>query len=146
MTLCPCQSAKKYSSCCAPIIEGKQSAKTAEQLMRSRYSAFALGNKNYLLDSWHKEFKPESLNLDGSEHWVNLQIIKSGTNTVHFKAYSLSGDLVSVLEEKSSFKKVDNQWLYTTGELMPAHQYKISRNSGCVCGSGKKFKRCCGLL
>jgi SEC-C motif domain protein len=145
-TLCPCKSGKKFSNCCQPIIQGKQIAQTAEQLMRSRYTAFTLGDKNYLFASWHSDYKPKSLELDSSIHWLNLEIITCGIGKVHFKAYSLLGDQVFVMEEKSSFEQLGEQWFYTNGEHRPTHDYKISRNSSCICGSGKKFKRCCGNL
>ncbi|MFK5892352.1 MAG: YchJ family protein [Pseudomonadota bacterium] len=148
MSLCPCKSGKNYASCCQPMIQGKQTAQTALQLMSSRYSAFALGNSQYLLDTWHSEFRPESLALDPTIHWINLQIIESSVSNsnsaiVHFRAYSLIKDQLSILEEKSNFEKVNKQWFYTNGELSPNQNKKISRNASCPCGSGKKFKRCC---
>jgi SEC-C motif-containing protein len=144
--LCPCKSAKNFTHCCQAIIQGKQTATTAEQLMRSRYTAFVLGDSNYLLSSWHSDYKPKSVVLDSSTHWLNLEIIASSNGFVHFKAYSLLGDQISILEEKSNFEKVNNQWFYTKGELIPAKSYKMSRNTSCICGSGKKFKRCCYQL
>jgi SEC-C motif-containing protein len=143
MEMCPCKSGKKYTSCCFPIISGNNLAITAEQLMRSRYTAFSLNNSSYLLDSWHKDFRPKNLDLDASIKWVNLKIVKSTSAMVHFRAYSLFADQVDILEEKSNFIKIDKQWFYSTGEVLPAQQYKISRNSLCPCDSGKKFKRCC---
>jgi SEC-C motif-containing protein len=144
MTLCPCQSGKSLTFCCLPIIEGKQHAKTALELMRSRYSAFALDKRQYLIDSWHTDYKPKLMEIDPSIKWVKLEIIESNSTMVHFRAYSLINDQLSLLEEKSHFERIHNQWFYTTGEQIPVQGYKISRNSSCLCGSGKKFKRCCG--
>ncbi|MFK5985293.1 MAG: YchJ family protein [Pseudomonadota bacterium] len=144
MEMCPCKSGKKYTSCCFPLISGNKLAITAEQLMRSRYTAFSLNNSSYLLDTWHKDFRPQKLDLAPSLKWIKLEIVKSQTAMVHFRAYSLSEHQVHILEEKSNFIKIDKQWFYSTGEVLPAQQYKISRNSSCPCGSGKKFKRCCG--
>jgi SEC-C motif domain protein len=153
MSLCPCKSGNSYQNCCQIFIEGKKYAPTALQLMRSRYTSFVLGNSLYLINTWHSDFRPKSLSLDPEIHWINLEIIESSTNTienntamVHFRAYSFIKDQLSILEEKSSFKKVNKQWFYTTGELIPSQDEKISRNSSCPCGSGKKFKRCCSLL
>jgi len=143
MNLCPCQSGKKFSVCCQPIIQGKQKATTALQLMRSRFSAFTLGEIQYLLDSWHPDFRTNSLDLDPSIHWVKLEIIDSSQSMVHFRAYSLITDQVNILEEKSQFEKIENQWYYRTGDIIPTQPYKIARNSRCLCGSGKKFKQCC---
>ncbi len=145
MKLCPCKSRKTYNSCCYPFISKKQLLKTAEQLMRSRYSAFAIDDKQYLLDTWHKDFRPKSLQLNKSLKWPYLEIIKSEAKMVHFKAYSLFDDQLTLLEEKSNFIKVDEQWFYTDGEIIELKEYKVSRNSPCLCGSGKKFKRCCGI-
>ena len=144
MSLCPCQSGKAFYVCCHPIIQGKQKAQTALQLMRSRFCAFKLEKTQYLLSTWHPDFRPDDLQLDPSIHWVKLEIIESSQTMVHFRAYSLINDQVNILEEKSLFEKINNQWYYNTGDLIPTQPDTISRNSRCICGSGKKFKQCCG--
>jgi SEC-C motif domain protein len=143
VNLCPCQSGKQFSACCQPILQGKLKAATVLQLMRSRFCAFKLANTQYLRDTWHPDYRPDSLELDPLINWLKLEIIASNQSMVHFRAYSLSGNQVNILEEKSQFKKINNQWVYSTGDIIPTQAYKINRNSRCLCGSGKKFKQCC---
>jgi len=143
MSLCYCQSGKKFSTCCQPFLLGTLKATTALQLMRSRYCAFKQANTQYLIDTWHPDYRPHTLELDPLINWVKLEIIASNQSMVHFRAYSLSGDQVNILEEKSQFIKINQQWYYSIGDIIPTQAYKISRNSRCLCSSGKKFKQCC---
>lgn len=144
-TLCPCCSNLDYSECCQPLHQG-QAVTSAEALMRSRFSAFALGNSEYLLNSWHPSTRPASLELDKNEQWLMLNILATGTDWVHFTAtfreQAASKEFL-VLEEKSQFVQENGHWLYVDGE----HQVstlKVGRNDDCPCASGKKFKKCCG--
>lgn len=70
---CPCGRGQRYAECCEPLHAGEP-APTAERLMRSRYSAFALGLVAYLLDSWHPSTRPESLELDSEVEWRRLLV------------------------------------------------------------------------
>jgi SEC-C motif-containing protein len=63
-----------YAACCEPFHGGSAAAATALQLMRSRYSAFAVGDADYLLASWSPVTRPASLDLDASIEWRRLQI------------------------------------------------------------------------
>jgi SEC-C motif-containing protein len=138
-------------SCCGRFIENEERPETAEQLMRSRYSAFVLKNENYLLATWHPDTRPANgLTLDSSIHWLGLRIIKARSGcqedkqgTVEFIAsYKLNGR-VETLHEKSRFENCASQWFYIDGELMETQSSTPSRNQPCPCGSGKKYKRCC---
>lgn len=124
--LCPCGSSKHYSKCCGRFLDQGQSAKTPEQLMRSRYSAYALGGYgNYLYNTWHSSTRnslsPEILNE--SEHeWVALEVIyksqKGNEGVIEFKAqYLLSADKLSHLHERSSFVRESGQWFYVSGDI-----------------------------
>ena len=74
---CPCGSGKKFDNCCAPFLEGRQTAATAEKLMRSRYVAYVMKNESYLLHTWHESSRPAQLALEqGNIQWLGLQIIK----------------------------------------------------------------------
>jgi len=116
---CPCLSGQTYGECCGRFHAGDAFAPTAEQLMRSRYSAFALGNTDYLLTTWHPNTRPESLELDGGQQWVRLDIvrtIKGGPLDVHgvveFVAHYREDGERHRQRETSRFSKVDRRWYY----------------------------------
>jgi SEC-C motif-containing protein len=128
--LCPCGSGADYSGCCEPLHHGSP-AVTAEALMRSRFSAFALRSTNprldgYLLASWHPSTRPATLELDDGTVWRRLQIVDivaggadDETGVVEFRA-SYRGDdgTAGVLHERSRFVRVDGLWRYLDGEGM----------------------------
>ncbi|HID03192.1 MAG TPA: hypothetical protein EYP18_08305 [Desulfobacterales bacterium] len=148
--ICPCGSDKQLKECCEPIIQGIKNAKTAEQLMRSRYTAFTLAANDYLLSSWAEETRPETVQAeDGAIQWLNLQIeecekgaAEDETGLVTFTASFLSSGHLCKLHEKSSFIKENDLWYYLDGET-DSRTEKVGRNAPCPCGSGKKYKRCC---
>ena len=114
--------------------------------MRSRYSAFALGLADYLLQSWHSSTRPAELgSLDGTR-WRNLQIFGSGETDgqgwVHFRATFSEGGRWSYLEERSEFQLEQGHWRYVTG-VPEVRNLQPERNGPCPCGSGRKFKKCC---
>lgn len=119
--LCLCGSLKKYAACCQPLHQNTQLAQTPEQLMRSRYCAFALKLNQYLLKTWHPQTRPTTLNLDDQPHWVKLQILSSkqsgDSGKVHFRAlYNEQGE-VGFMEERSDFIRENGQWLYVSGKV-----------------------------
>lgn len=142
---CPCGSGHKYKDCCQPMHQGN-SAQSAESLMRSRYSAFAMQLKDYLLASWHPDTRPQQLELDKATVWKRLEIMSSHNDEqngeVHFKATYLEGGEWQLLEETSHFRFLNNHWLYHSGNYQP-QTLQPKRNDFCPCGSGKKFKKCC---
>ena len=124
--LCPCCSGKKYADCCGRFLDSGSNAKTAEQLMRSRFTAYAMGGYgNYLMNTWLNAeaigLNPALLNVTDGD-WYQLEIItKSQTgNTaeVEFKAYyrDTSGS-EQVLHERSEFQRIDGRWLYLQGQI-----------------------------
>jgi SEC-C motif-containing protein len=136
---CPCGSNKPFTSCCQPII-ANDSASTAEQLMRSRYSAFVLGDAEYLLKTWHPDTCPYDFQL-GQSRWLGLKILHAGIDTVTFTAAFHSGNKGMLLKETSRFVCIENHWLYIDGDCTVT---TIKRNNLCFCGSTKKYKNCCG--
>ncbi|WP_440711629.1 YchJ family protein [Herbiconiux sp. YIM B11900] len=74
---CPCLSGETYAECCAPYHRGEADAPTAERLMRSRYSAFAVGDPAYLLATWHPQTRPDAADfvLDDGIRWYRLDIV-----------------------------------------------------------------------
>jgi SEC-C motif-containing protein len=116
--------------------------------MRSRYSAFVLDLTDYLQATWHSTTRPSGLEQDAAAVWKRLEVIESGEKGergwVHFRATFREGRRWSVLEEVSRFVSEAGRWYYLDGN--PAiHRLKPGRNTSCPCGSGRKFKVCCGL-
>ncbi len=145
---CPCHSTKSYQSCCQLLHDGKVTASNAEQLMRSRYSAFVMANITYLIATLHSDKRQaddEAIlrHTIKETHWLGLRIIhhQSTENnaTVEFVAF-YDGKPIGQLHERSRFIKQDKQWLYVDGEMLAP--IKVSRNDRCFCGSGKKIKKC----
>ena len=111
---CPCGLGLPYDDCCGRLHRGDATAATAELLMRSRYSAFAVGDAAYLLRTWHPSTRPRRLRLDDGEQWLRLEVLGRSTGglldtegTVEFRAHARSG----VQHEISRFVR-DGQWLY----------------------------------
>ena len=119
---CYCGSGNDFTVCCEPIILGKNKPATAEQLMRSRYSAYCVHDADYLIATTHlstrkHHHKEDILSFAVENHWVKLEILKSELHTVEFKAYYLDSGLnPHTHHEKSTFKKEGNQWFYVDGK------------------------------
>lgn len=119
---CYCDSGKLFSDCCQPYILGVRKAPTAEALMRSRYSAYAVHNAEYLwLTTSPKERKNHSkadmLEWAKSNQWLKLEVLNASETIVEFKAYYLDYRLVAhVHHEKSFFMKEGDSWYYVNGE------------------------------
>ena len=153
---CPCGKAKPYANCCQPLHLKNTIAANAEQLMRSRYSAFACQLASYLLATHHPDFRSpnEEQALQQTLHknkWVGLTIVDrhggtltDSTGTVEFKARCLEGTKLSELHACSNFIKEEGTWYYTDDKFRHLNETKIGRNDACWCGSGKKFKKCHG--
>lgn len=160
MNLCPCGSNKAYADCCEPYITGRQQAPTAEALMRSRYTAYAVHAIDYIVTTCVPEGR-DDIDLEQTRiwseksQWLGLKILRTeqggiadSTGIVEFEAaYALDG-LKDTHHERAYFKKVDAQWRYEKGEIVPTTIVratpKVGRNDPCPCGSGKKYKHCCG--
>ena len=119
-SVCPCCSGKAYAECCGPLHSGEGRATSAEQLMRSRFSAFAVGDAAYLLRSWHSSTRPVRLRLDGDTRWTRLEILgrTDGTafhsqGTVEFRAHYTESGRPGSMQENSSFVRDENgHWVY----------------------------------
>lgn len=120
-TRCPCLSGNPYGECCGPLHAGAV-APTAERLMRSRFSAFALGLPEYLLLTWHPRTRPAGLELDPSQRWTRLDVLATTSGgpfdsqgTVTFRAWWRSDDERGTLEETSDFVREQGRWFYVDG-------------------------------
>lgn len=120
--------------------------------MRSRYCAFVIRNSDYLLRTWHADTRPEQLQLERDVSWFGLEIVASDAGgpgdsdgRVEFIAQFNGHDRLQYLHERSRFVRENGRWFYLDGEILPPPTArKIGRNAPCPCGSGKKYKRCCG--
>ena len=126
---CPCGSGKPFQFCCEPIVQGQKAAPTAESLMRSRYTAFALGAIDYLIDTT----APEKRGEDDAElladqvkytNWTGLDILQTAQGgrsddigMVEFEAAFETDEQSGTLYEKSNFRKENGHWLYVDGEV-----------------------------
>lgn len=158
---CPCGSGATLDACCGQYIFGGKPAPTAEALMRSRYTAYTLCEIDYLkkslAPSLHEAHDPEAVRqwAENSE-WLGLEITEAldggetdDTGIVEFAAtYAMDGT-THVHRERSHFQRMDGQWFYVEGDVIGGPPFrretpKVGRNEPCPCGSGKKFKKCCG--
>lgn len=116
---CPCGRSQRYGLCCGRLHAGTTKAVTAEDLMRSRYSAFVVGDEDYLLRSWHPDTRPERVELDSRTVWTGLEILRTsqGTpfhkeGTVEFRARYRENDRDEELREHSRFRRYEGEWVY----------------------------------
>ncbi|WP_298036498.1 YchJ family protein [uncultured Microbacterium sp.] len=119
---CPCTSGDIFDSCCGPILAGARDAPTAERLMRSRFTAFALEDAAYLLRSWHPSTRPADLDLDDDVRWTRLDILDvveggpfDDCGVVEFEAFYREEGRAGSMRERSRFRREDRIWRYVDG-------------------------------
>jgi len=159
MAKCPCGSGNGYDDCCGPIIEGAPAA-TPEALMRSRYTAYVRGELEHI-ERTHASEVRASYNRSAAEstassvEWIGLAIGETtgggegdDAGTVEFHARFIKDGRENVHHERSNFRREDGNWAYVDGKMNPGAKpvrvEKTGRNEPCPCGSGKKYKKCCG--
>jgi SEC-C motif-containing protein len=164
--ICPCRMAVPeplfYSACCAPIIEGGKPAPTADALMRSRYSAYALGKIDYLHDTLAPEARHDFdrkavAHWSRQSQWLGLEILSTEqgqdgdeTGFVEFVAHFIAEGERRAHRERSLFRfdRDEGRWYFVeeanrkSAPIVKGAQ--PGRNDPCPCGSGKKYKKCCG--
>ena len=148
-SLCFCRSGKEYKHCCAPFHLHTAVPETAEQLMRSRYTAYVLKNIPYVVATTvpsQQTLLETHLLQEWADNtaWLGLEILKTENLTktqsaVEFKAIFQGEGEVLTHQERSIFVKIENRWYFVDPTVsLP------TMKQPCVCGSGKKFKHCCG--
>lgn len=122
-TTCPCSSGADYVRCCGRYINAGDVPQSAEQLMRSRYSGFALCDEPYLLATWHPDTRPSRVRLDEQQHWLGLNIratqgggADDSFGKVEFVARFKVGGKGHRLHEISRFEKIEGRWYYLDGQ------------------------------
>ena len=148
--LCPCGSGKQYSVCCQPFLNRQILPATPEALMRSRYTAYVRQDADYLIATWHPSCHPQQFHATlvqsfAGARWLSLQIIaaeetgdKSEGYVTFFARFS-ENQRESFIHERSRFIQEEKRWYYIDGTFP-----ETGRNDRCPCGTGKKFKKCCG--
>ena len=121
---CPCLSGEQYGDCCGRFHRGDAEAPTAEQLMRSRYSAFVVLDADYLLRTWHPDTRPSELEFDPAMQWRRLDIVSTSRGgpldtegTVEFAAHFRQDGERGVQQETSRFLREDRRWYYLDAVL-----------------------------
>ena len=125
---CPCGSSLALALCCGALharfaADGRLLATSAEALMRSRYSAFVLDRRDYLLASWHPRTRPAHLEApEPGLRWLGLEVLAHRVQdadhaTVRFVARSKLGGRAHRLVETSRFERVEGVWLYVDGDV-----------------------------
>ena len=144
MSPCPC-GGEDFERCCGPRLSGARPAQTAEELMRSRYTAFTRGDVAYLrttqLAPARETSWEETERWARSVLWVSLQIVAKEEAMVEFIASYLEKGALHHLHERSTFVWQEGAWRYESGKP-EVSVTKVERNAPCPCGSGRKFKAC----
>lgn len=161
---CPCNQEIEFSKCCEPFINGDKVPVTAEELLRSRYTAFTLANMDYIQKTHDPKTRHQSdmnANKEWAEsvEWKGLEILgidgggpRDQEAHLEFKCYfeDSDGD-EQIHHEVSEFRKKQGKWFFHEAthlnegeEPYVREEPKVGRNDPCVCGSGKKYKKCCG--
>ena len=162
MTDCPCGSGQTLADCCQPIINADQRALTAEALIRARYTAHTLGEMEFIMATHHPSTRADidevaTRRWAGESTWLGLEIMnvdggqqEDSTARIEFMArYRDGARRRHTHYERAVFEKYHGQWYFRDAEVPDIDQFrrdkpKQGRNEPCACGSGKKFKKCCG--
>lgn len=161
MDPCPCGSNVAYDTCCRPLIKGEQPAKTAEQLMRSRYSAYVKKEMAHIYTSLHPDSRTDydeksSRAWAESAEWHTFEIVetKGGgaedrEGKVEFIATYSQNGVKTEHHELSSFKKEGGTWYFVSGRNMPPKQFvnaapKIGRNDPARAEAAKNSRNAAG--
>ncbi len=167
MSACYCGSGQDFAQCCQPLLQGVQHAKSPEQLMRSRFSAYCCQQVDYIAHTYHQSQQSSQaqqeiadfaqaasfldLHIEAASPITPVGVLENSPQlpadaeavaTVSFKVSFILQDKLQQLIEQSRFVLCADRWFYLDGQLAPTVAVKISRNELCPCGSGKKYKVC----
>ena len=159
MNSCHCGSGAAYYDCCKPLITGARHANTAEQLMRARYAAYVEVQMDFIFETTHPDHR-HGYDHAGTKKWAEnsewqgLEIIDTlegcvddTTGQVEFIAHFNEKGVQREHHENAQFVRENNRWFFTEGSMVkpkPVTVNKTGRNDFCPCGSGIKYKKCCG--
>ena len=150
---CECGKAKEFKDCCGKFLDGSAVPETCEELVRSRFVAFGLGNFDYI-EATQVDPLPDEVRQRKVPEWESLKIVSTDDGAaehkvgeVKFEAY-YKANKRRVHKETSRFVRVEGELRYRDGDIEDSEAplvQKIGRNQPCPCGSGRKYKRCCGV-
>ncbi len=160
MSLCSCGSGLETTACCGPILAGNVSPPTAEALMRARYTAYVAADIDFLTRTMAPEVRPdldpiEARKIADTADWQSLEILAVSDGgpddaegvVEYVTKFRLDGQQ-RLHHERARFRREDGRWMVCGGEVSPKdpprHVEKVGRNDPCPCGSGAKYKKCCG--
>jgi SEC-C motif-containing protein len=157
---CPCGIESKFDDCCYHYLAGKTQPSTAETLMRSRYTAFVTQEVDYIYETHDPDTRgdvdvDEIRSWSEAAYWEGLNVVaiaegaeKDSKGKIEFVAHYSMNDKEQHHHEVADFNKKDGRWYFTDGAMVDGTYKregpKVGRNDPCSCGSGKKFKKCCG--
>jgi SEC-C motif-containing protein len=159
----PFQDPSALEAYCLPFIEGEKRPETAEELMAARYVAYTRVAVDYLLATHDPKTRSQAdrKSIEAwakSANWQGLEIVSTARGSaqdnegeVEFLArYELEGQQHEH-HEKAQFRRIDGVWFFVDGHVVAKQPVrrdapKVSRNEKCSCGSGKKYKKCCGSV
>lgn len=154
---CPCKSGWAYAACCGPVHADIRVARKPEQVVRARYSAQVLGETDFFRESIIREHRTlpqvdEFLGELGHLKYESITVTESTRTgwlqrkaTVLCRIYAACRKRVSVHTERIHLKREDHAWRVVTVDLVTHRpETTVGRNAPCPCGSGRKYKRCCG--
>jgi SEC-C motif-containing protein len=158
---CPCGNPPSFDACCGPIVRGERMPATAEALMRARYTAYTRAEVDFILATHAPEAQGdvdrESTETWAKEStWLGLEIVSTAgggaaddTGEVEFIARYRVKDAEAAHHERAQFRRIDGRWYFASGEMVKPRPVvreapRVGRNEPCPCGSGKKWKKCCG--
>ena len=155
MQLCPCGNSRPLEACCGRFISGQLFPETAEELMRSRYTAYATGATAYVLDTQDDNDRERVEQWAKQSEFLALRVLstqlgeaKDQVGQVEFEADYKAGSQAHTHREVSHFERrgPNARWIFLKGHppTQTRSAPKVGRNEPCPCGSGKKLKKCCG--
>jgi len=158
MSDCPCGSGRSYAECCEPLIRGRKKPANAEELLRSRYTAFVKAEIPYIIETTHPRVR-NTLNEEEIRRWavtsrwekfeiIRQQEVDDKVEIEFIATYTQKGNY-NRHHEIATFSKDKGRWYFEDGRDAPQVPVRheappLGRNDPCSCGSGKKFKKCCG--
>lgn len=162
MSDCPCGSGRALEECCQPVINGDRKAERAEELIRARYSAHTLNAMDFILATHHPSTRSDideaaTARWASESQWLGLEILNveggepdDTSARIEFMArYRDTARRRHTHHERGVFEKYHGQWYFKDAEVPDVNQFrrdkpKQGRNDPCACGSGRKYKKCCG--
>jgi SEC-C motif-containing protein len=159
-TCCPCESHISLlgKPCCEEIISGARKARSAKELLRARYTAFATCAMPFILASTHprvREESDEAANRTWAETstFTRLEILDTcsdgdSAEYITFEAHFTQKHQRHIHRERARFELLDGEWFFVSSEILKPQTIrydapKPGRNEPCPCGSGRKYKKCC---